>query len=210
MGKNIYINRIIKKTKVEGYGNRYCIWVQGCSIRCPGCANKEMWDRKKGNIYTVSHILKEIDEMKGSIEGITFLGGEPFEQAEAVAEIAKVAQEGGLSVIIFTGFTYDAILKSENLIWLNLLKHIDLLIDGPYVEEKREFSRPWVGSSNQNFYYLTDCFKEEEKSLETIKNKIEIRIETNGEISINGMGDYKKVMNILMEQNRRSNGKDKN
>ena len=129
---------------------------------------------------------------------------------EAVAEIAKVAQEGGLSVIIFTGCTYDAILKSENLIWLNLLKHIDLLIDGPYVEEKREFSRPWVGSSNQNFYYLTDCFKEEEKSLETIKNKIEIRIETNGEISINGMGDYKKVMNILMEQNRRSNGKDKN
>lgn len=197
--QQIFVNRIIKSTRVEGFGSRYCIWVQGCSIRCQQCSNKEMWDKEHGKIYDVDDIVGDIFKQGANIEGVTFLGGEPFEQSRAVAIISEKVKKKGYSVITFTGYQYIYLKSNLNKDIQKLLKNTDLLIDGPFRIEKLDYSRPWVGSSNQRYIFLSDRYKSQE--LENIKNKFEIRIDDNGKIAINGMGDYKKIIKFLERGN---------
>ena len=181
----ICINRIEKSTRVEGFGTRYCIWVQGCSIRCKGCANREMWETTGGETYSVNDIIKDIECLGEKIEGITVLGGEPFDQPKGLYELTRKCQERGYTVILFTGFLYEGLLEQKEK--RNILEYTDLLIDGPYVEEKKDFSRPWVGSANQRYIFLSARYSE--RDLKGIKNKLEIRISEKGNIMINGMGN---------------------
>ena len=93
---------ILKNTKVEGPENRYCIWVQGCSHHCKGCQAVHTWSHKGGTLLNVNDIIDDILKQK-NIEGVTFLGGEPFEQAESLGKIAEVCKYAGLGVLCFTG-----------------------------------------------------------------------------------------------------------
>ena len=205
---------IIKNTKVEGPGNRYCIWVQGCSRHCKGCQAVHTWDHDKGELYKVEDIIEDIfnaaysshSETKGKeilryaqndiiakeshIEGITFLGGEPFEQAEALGIIAQKVKEKGLSVLCFTGNKLEEL--QENPINKKLLDNIDLLIDGEFIEELTDYSRPWCGSSNQRYHFLTDRYNEE--IFTKYKNKVEVNISKNGQIFMNGMGNFDEIL----------------
>ena len=147
---NIRVYKILKHTKVEGPGTRYCIWFQGCSRHCKGCFAKATWDRLGGTEYNVEEILADILNTKG-IEGVTFLGGEPFEQPEALGYLSRKIKESGLSVLCFTGGVYED-LKTK---YSDILNNIDILIDGEYVEEERDFSRPWAGSKNQRYHFLS-------------------------------------------------------
>lgn len=184
----VQIHKILKNTKVEGPGIRYCIWFQGCSRHCKGCWAKATWSKTEGKEFDVKDILKDILSTK-SIEGVTFLGGEPFEQIEALKFLAKGVKEAGLSVICFTGGKIEEIEDKE------VLKYIDILIDGEYKENEQDFSRPWVGSKNQRYHFLTNRYNEE--ILNKYRNKIEINIEKNGLIFINGMGDFEKITKSL-------------
>ena len=185
---NLY--KIIKNTKVEGPGNRYCIWVQGCKKHCPGCWAKDTWTFGVGSNYSVNDLFEQIKSQK-NIEGVTFLGGEPFEQAKELSELAKLIKSTGLSVVCFTGYTLDELRNKNNTDVNNLLNSIDLLIDGGYEEEKFDLSRPWVGSSNQNYYFLTDRYNLDE--ILRYSNKIEARIFEDGKLEINGMGNFNKL-----------------
>ncbi len=185
---NVY--KILEITKVEGPGLRFCIWVQGCKKHCPGCFAKETWDFGKGKHYTVDEIMSQIQSQK-DIEGVTFLGGEPFEQAQDLAELAKMVREYGLTVVCFTGYTFEE-LKAKNSIEVNeLLKNIDLLIDGEFEQENFDLSRPWVGSSNQRYIFLTDAYTKDD--INSCKNKVEARITPDGRLEINGMGDFNRI-----------------
>lgn len=186
----VRVHKILKKTKVEGPGTRYCIWFQGCSRRCKGCWAKATWAPDGGKELEAEEILKDILATKG-IEGVTFLGGEPFEQPQALEYLAREVKEAGLSVVCFTGGKLEGIQKNMP----QILEHIDLLIDGEYVEAEQDFSRPWVGSRNQRYHFLTDRYNE--KILTEYHNKIEINIQKNGLIFINGMGDFEKLTNKL-------------
>lgn len=186
--KELRINRIVRQTRTEGFGNRYCIWVQGCSIRCKGCANREMWDETGGEIYSVASLIEDMEQQGGQIEGITVLGGEPFEQSGGLLELVKCCKEKGYTVILFTGFFYEQLLKQPEK--REILSYTDLLIDGPYMEDKRDFTRPWVGSSNQKYIFLSERYSE--KDLKEIKNKLEIRISKEGGVWVNGMGNINK------------------
>lgn len=183
----VQIYKILKKTKVEGPNLRYCIWFQGCSRHCKGCFAKATWDKTGGGQYDTDEILRDIFSTE-DIEGVTFLGGEPFEQEEALGVLAKEVQKKGLSVVCFTGNKIEDIKNSE------VLKYIDLLIDGEYREEEQDFSRPWVGSKNQRYHFLTDRYNED---IFKYKNKIEVSIKKNGTIFINGMGDFDKILSNL-------------
>lgn len=189
MEDSIIINSYLPKTEVEGPGTRFCIWVQGCSIRCKGCANLHMWDISKGQTVKIKDLLKKIIEYKNQIEGITFLGGEPLDQSNAILKIAKAVQNMGLSVLLFTGYEYSNI--KDNPQYQELLNNIDILIDGKYEADKQDFSRPWVGSYNQNYYFLSNRYSK--NILNKYKNKIEIRILENNSIRMNGMGDFSKL-----------------
>lgn len=184
------IFKIIKKTKVEGPNLRYCIWVQGCTKHCKGCYAKNTWDKEGGILTDTGTIIDDIKAQKG-IDGVTFLGGEPFEQAVALASIARQVKKMKLSVLTFTGNLYEDLIKSNDKGIQRLLKYTDLLIDGGFEEKNFNLSKPWIGSSNQRYIFLTDFY--DEKIISQYKNKIEVRISENGEILLNGMGDFKKI-----------------
>lgn len=192
----IRINSYIPKTNVEGPGTRFCIWVQGCSLHCKGCANSQMWDKSGGIEYDTSEIISLIKSYKDKIEGITFLGGEPTEQTDAVTEISKEVQKMGLSVLVFTGHTFEELEHRKD--FQELLKHIDILIDGRFEKEKLDYSRAWVGSSNQNYYFLTDRYNQ--SIIYKYKNKIEVRIKPDYSIVMTGMGDFSKLAKAVLWQ----------
>ena len=186
----VRIHKIIKNTKVEGPKTRYCIWFQGCSRHCKNCWGKATCDFNNGTEYDAEDILKDILTTK-NIDGVTFLGGEPFEQEEALEFLCEKVKEAGLSVVCFTGNRLENLKNTHT----NILKNIDLLIDGEYIEEEKDYSRPWVGSKNQNYHFLTDRL--DKNVINKYKNKIEINIDKNGIIFINGMGDFEKITKKL-------------
>lgn len=186
----IDVYKIIANTTVEGPGIRFCIWVQGCKKHCSGCWAKDTWKFGVGSKYTVEELFSLIKQ-ETQIEGVTFLGGEPFEQAKELAVLAQMIKSAGLSVVCFTGYTLEELRLKNSADINSFLENIDLLIDGGFEKEKFDLSRPWVGSSNQRFIFLTDRYNQEEISL--YKNKIEVRISQDGKTEINGMGDFDKV-----------------
>lgn len=197
---NLRIHRYLPFTTVEGPGNRACIWVQGCSIHCKGCGVPWTWNKNGGENTTIDHLFDEIQLSiaKNKIEGVTFLGGEPFDQAEALAFLGRRLKEIGLSIMTFSGYTYEFLVenKESRSGWGELLSVTDLLIDGPFIEEQLDLSRPWVGSVNQHYRFLTDKYKHIENKLNSIINKIEIRIGEDGEIAINGMATQEQLKNL--------------
>ena len=186
------IYKILKNTTVEGPGNRFCIWVQGCKKHCKGCFATDTWDFNGGEEYSAKELFTLIKEQK-NIEGVTFLGGEPFEQAKELSKLAELIKKENLSLLCFSGYTIEELKKKKDKYINRLLSQIDLLIDGGYEQENFDLSRPWVGSSNQNFIYLTNRYSKEE--IKKYKNKIEMRLNSNGELEINGMGDFENLKN---------------
>lgn len=183
---------ILKNTKVEGPETRYCIWVQGCSRHCKGCQAVHTWSHSGGVLYNVKDIIADIKKQK-NIEGVTFLGGEPFEQAEALGIIAKAVKKEGLGVLCFTGSLLEELQQNEKN--KTLLENIDLLIDGAFEADKVDYSRPWCGSKNQRYHFLTNRYNEE--IFEKYKNKIEINISKNGDIFMNGMGNFDEIQHKI-------------
>ncbi len=181
------VHKILKHTKVEGPGIRYCIWTQGCSRHCKGCWAISTWDKNGGMAYDTKDILSDIFNTK-NIEGVTFLGGEPFEQPKPLQFLTREIKKSGLSVVCFTGNKIEDLEKK----YKNILKNIDILIDGEYIEEEKDFSRPWVGSKNQRYHFLSDRYNE--SVLKNYKNHIEVNVQKNGVVFINGMGDFDSLV----------------
>ncbi len=192
------VYKIIPNTAVEGPENRFCIWVQGCKKHCKGCWAKDTWAFGVGEKYSVESLFKQIFAQIDNIEGVTFLGGEPFEQAKSLSKLAKLIKREGLSVVCFTGYLLEE-LKDKNDVFVDsLLSNIDLLIDGGFEQDKFDLSRPWVGSSNQRYHFLTDFYTPE--IFQKYKNKIEARISKDGRLELNGMGDFNKISENLCLQ----------
>lgn len=192
------VNRIVEKTFAEGPGCRFCIWVQGCNHKCKGCFSQHTWDINGGTELSVSSIIENINKVRDQIDGITFLGGEPFLQATELALIGEFAQSIGKNVITFSGYTYSELLEASLPDAKKLLAVTDLLIDGRFEEARKDFSRPLAGSSNQEFVYITNKITPDE--MMNYKNRFEIRVEENGNISVNGMGDVDKLKEKLQKE----------
>lgn len=190
------IHRFLSTTNVEGPGKRACIWVQGCSRHCPGCAAPSTWEKDKGHEIDIKDLAYKI--LNGpQIEGVTFVGGEPFEQAEALGKLGIMLKKENLSIVTFTGYLLEELQKSMDDGIKNLLNATDILIDGPFIKEKKDLSRPWVGSSNQRYHFLTDRYEYLKNNLFEIKNQIEVRVDSQGKILINGMGDLDSVKKLF-------------
>lgn len=191
------IYKIIEKTNVEGPGLRFCIWTQGCRKHCAGCWAKNTWSFGTGKKYSVEELFEKI-KLQPGIEGITLLGGEPFEQAKELSKLAVLVKNEGMSVVCFTGYTMEELQHKNNPYINNLLLNIDLLIDGGFEQKNYNLSRPWVGSSNQRYIFLTDFYNKE--VIANYTNKIEIRISPDGKTEINGMGDFSAIYKSLCLQ----------
>ncbi len=177
------IAQTVPDTEAEGPGKRFALWVQGCTLRCPGCCNPEMFAPDKGGVMVETAELAAKILATPGIEGISVLGGEPFQQPEALAELCALVRAGGLSVMIYTGFTL-AELKAQRAEAEKLLANVDLLVDGRYDQTKPEARRRWIGSSNQVMHFLTPRYAPGDPRFST-PNTIELRFE-KGQLTING------------------------
>lgn len=174
------IHHIVHETSAEGPGTRCCVWLQGCSIHCDGCFAPDTWSFDVRRLMAPSDILAALHPAE---EGITVLGGEPFDQCGQLAELVTGAHVRGLSTIVFTGYTYESLLERRDPLVDAVLAHTDVLIDGPFDRALLQDALPLIGSSNQQFRFLTDRYT----LRDFLPNRLEVRVMKNGAVSINGM-----------------------
>lgn len=172
----ISVERVIIGIRSEGPGSRAAVWVRGCSIRCPGCINPHLFE-----IGSATHAVEDLalEIISAEVEGVTLLGGEPFDQSAACGALAMSMKRSGLGVITFTGYSNDE-LHERGLNESDLYQSTDLLIDGPYERSLPERHRSLVGSTNQNFIHLTDRYRQFDEVGQG--NFREIRISLDGSV----------------------------
>lgn len=146
----------------------------------------QTWSDRGGALIETSALIDAI-LLGPPIEGVTFLGGEPFAQAEAVSEIAEAVRSKGLSVVTFTGYNLEDLVNAGRTDFDRLLGATDLLIDGPFAKDQLDFSRAWVGSRNQRYHFLTERYAQLADRVIETPNRIEIRIGPNGNIIAGGL-----------------------
>lgn len=168
-------------SKALGPGLRYVVWTQGCLKRCPGCISPESQQITPRVIMRTSALATDIIN-NSKISGITISGGEPFLQASALTQLLKSVkdQRPELNVIVFTGY-----LKKE-LAWQDaktLLSQIDVLIDGPY-DQNKQSTRGLRGSLNQNIVFLSNRLIDYREELEKGSRKQEVYVEKDEIVTI--------------------------
>jgi anaerobic ribonucleoside-triphosphate reductase activating protein len=154
----MHIGEILTSDCANGIGVRVTVFVSGCTIHCKGCFNAMTWDFDYGSPYDEQTEQRIIDELKKyQYRGLTILGGEPFEpsnQEVLVGLIRRVRKEcPDRDIWMYSGFTYDEDLvpggKRYTEVTDEILDNIDVLVDGPFVLEKRNLMLRFRGSENQ-------------------------------------------------------------
>ena len=155
----------IKKYDIaDGPGVRVSLFVSGCRHHCKGCFNSEAWDFEYGRPYTAETEAEILEALKpGYIAGLTLLGGEPFEpenQVELVTLLRKVRETyPEKSIWSYTGFVYDKDLVPGGRAYTDvtdeMLSYLDVLVDGPFVEELKDITLQFRGSSNQRILEMS-------------------------------------------------------
>ncbi len=162
--KLLNVAEIIENSYANGPGLRSVIWLQGCNLHCNGCYNKDFWPFVQKNIFTPKKLISKIIQNE-NIEGITLSGGEPLLQYPALLNFLKLTKKKGLSVICFTGFNFNEVRESK---MRKILKYIDILIAGPYIEDLSTYKIPLVSSSNQELIFLTKEYSSKDLNAEEV------------------------------------------
>ncbi len=146
---SIWLYRVYHNSVVDGPGRRSVIQTAGCSIKCRQCLVPQTHQSENGKLVTVSSIVTEVVARREKHDGVTILGGEPFDQAGPVAELVSRLKRHGLHLTIYSGYTFETLIgrKDPNIDFI--LTHIDLLIDGPFVRQLAQNSGEYRGSRNQ-------------------------------------------------------------
>lgn len=160
---------IKRRDIANGPGVRVSLFVSGCTHHCKNCFNQEAWDFKYGDLFTQETIDYIINELSPNfVTGLTILGGEPFEpenQPEIVNMLRQIKEKlPNKSIWAFSGYLFDKDILSGRLgnpnITREYLSYLDVLVDGPFIEDLKDLSLRFKGSSNQRIIDV-------KKSLET-------------------------------------------
>ena len=142
----ISILDIVEDTTVDGPGFRTTVYCAGCPNRCPGCHNPQSWDIANGREMDIEDILKVI--LADPFADVTFSGGDPMFQPEGFVALAKAVKErSGKNIWCYTGYLFEELLKNSR--QKELLRYIDVLVDGRFVEVLKSDELRFRGSSNQ-------------------------------------------------------------
>ena len=161
-----------------GPGKRAVVWVQGCSVHCNGCMVPETWRHAGGTLHEPAVLANELINKTPDLDGITVSGGEPTEQALAVAEFLTVFRECGKNTWVYSGYTLEQLVKRSDDATDRLLSLTDVLVDGPYMPaEAGAFS--WRGSANQHILRLSDRIPADLLTSEGA-GRIEVRLDNAG------------------------------
>lgn len=142
---------IMTESIVDGPGIRFVVFGQGCPHGCIGCHNPETWDAQAGQSITNRELIKQIRKQVSHIRGVTLSGGEPFLQAAEMADLARRIHVLGLDVVTYTGYLYENLLEmsQEDEGIRDLLEQTDILVDGPFIMDRKDISLRFRGSANQ-------------------------------------------------------------
>lgn len=173
-------------TTAEGPFERYALWVRGCSLRCVGCCNPELFAPGSGPGTPVTELLADLDRARrdDAIEGVTVLGGEPLDQLEGVTAFCRGAAERGLGVIVFTGHRRADLAVRPG--FAALWRTLDTLVDGPFDVHDREpvDGRRFVGSRNQTLHHRTPRYAA--PALWRGPARIEVHVDPDGRVHAHG------------------------
>ena len=142
---------ILEQTMADGPGFRTSIYCAGCKHACPGCHNPQSWNFNAGHWMEVDDLL-EIIKADG-MSNVSFSGGDPFYQVDAFTELARrIKAETDKTIWCWTGFTHEEILSDAHL--SQMLPYLDVLVDGPFDQSRRDTDLLFRGSANQRIIYL--------------------------------------------------------
>lgn len=160
MDKKIRLSGIAYESLVNGPGMRRVFFAQGCKHDCKGCFNPMTHDFSGGELRDMDELLQEIRE-NPMLKGVTFSGGDPWEQAEKFAYMAKEIKKIGLNVWSYTGYTFEYIREhiEERKGWKELLENIDVLVDGPFEQDKKQDGLRFRGSNNQRIIDVKESLR---------------------------------------------------
>ncbi len=147
MGKLLRIAGTIGESIVDGPGFRYVIFTQGCPHGCTGCHNPETHDFSGGRLIAPEALVQEICK-NPMLSGVTFSGGEPFCQAEALCAVADGLQ-GKKHLMAYSGYTFEQLMDLPDPWVRKLLGKLTILVDGPFVQAQKGLELRFRGSANQ-------------------------------------------------------------
>jgi anaerobic ribonucleoside-triphosphate reductase activating protein len=172
------VHAIEPRSRANGPGTRFVVWLQGCTLGCPGCFNPS------------THPLggREVDVASldfGDVEGISLSGGEPMQQPDAALALVEQARARGLSTLMFSGYTLDEIRAQP--LGPAVLAHLDVLVDGRYVAGER-LAAGLRGSANQRIHLLTARYALADVEATPVA---EVRIGPTGDVVLTGVSPLK-------------------
>lgn len=158
-------NKIRKMDISNGKGVRVSIFVQGCHFHCRGCFNPETWSFEAGKEFT-SQTLKTLLDLclKDTVKGLSILGGEPLNEEnfigvlEIVKEFRNKEKLKNKDIWLWTGYEIEDILSSEKK--KEILKYLDYVVCGQFIEEEKNLKLKWAGSNNQRWIDVKSTLKE--------------------------------------------------
>ncbi|MDE6540782.1 MAG: anaerobic ribonucleoside-triphosphate reductase activating protein [Muribaculaceae bacterium] len=149
MSRTVRIVDIVDGTAVDGPGLRTSIYTAGCAHCCPECHNRHTWPFDSGRDMTAQELLEQV-ERNGF--NVTFSGGDPMYQAAALAPLAAEIRSKGYNVWCYTGFTFEELARMPEA--TEFMRHIDVLVDGPFIASRRRDGLHFRGSDNQRILDL--------------------------------------------------------
>ncbi|MDE7154205.1 MAG: anaerobic ribonucleoside-triphosphate reductase activating protein [Muribaculaceae bacterium] len=136
--------KIIDGTTVDGTGLRTSIYFAGCNHQCAGCHNPQSWNIDGGYEISIDDILQQVIE---NDLDVTFSGGDPLLQVEPLKKLAEKIKDAGKNIWCYTGYTFEEIIADPEL--KQILPHVDVIVDGPFIQSQRNISLHFRGSENQ-------------------------------------------------------------
>lgn len=142
----LYVARIVESTSTDGVGLRNSLYVSGCHIHCPGCHNKDWWALKSGKEMDILEVYQQLNKDDFNI---SILGGEPLMQYPAILQLCKLIKKTTKKTIwLWTGYEISYVER----FFSEILKYVDVVVDGPFKVELADRSLYFRGSSNQQIY----------------------------------------------------------
>lgn len=154
---NIRYHAILCGSAANGPGRRNVVWLQGCTLNCPGCFNPLTHDPQSGKLISCAELCGLLLRPDPICEGITISGGEPFQQAEALLELLRnLKLRNSPPVLVFSGYSFSRI--QDDPVCCSCLPFVDALICGPFMPDEPPAYERFCSSANQELILLTDRY----------------------------------------------------
>jgi len=142
--KTLRVIDIIEGTSVDGPGLRTSIYFAGCDHRCPGCHNPGTWSHDAGHDMSIEELINAVETADFNV---TLTGGDPIYQAKRLLPFVKALRDNGRTIWLYTGFTFEQLQEMPHA--KALFPYLEAIVDGPFIEQLRDTTLQFRGSSNQ-------------------------------------------------------------